>query len=46
MGGIAAVGTYPKTNSIDTKVGITVKEGIGASSSVYSGGVYKWASPY
>jgi len=40
-GGIAVVGACPKTGGINTGVGIAVKKGIGASSSVYSGGVYK-----
>ena len=39
MGGVAAVRTYPETGGIDAGVGITIREGIRASSSVYSGGV-------
>ena len=41
MGSIAVVGAYPKIGSINTGVGITVREGIRALSSVYSGGVCK-----
>ena len=46
MGGIAVAGACPKTGGINARVGIALKEGIGASSSgalssVYSGGVYK-----
>ena len=39
MGNIAAVGACPKTGGINAGVGIAVGEGIGALSSVYSGGV-------
>ena len=50
-GGIAAVKSYPEINSINARVGITLKKGIrplssralssGALSSIYSGGVCK-----
>jgi len=40
-GGIAVVGACPETGGIDAGVGIAVREGIGASSGVYSGGVYE-----
>ena len=45
MGGVAAVGTCPEIGGINTRVGITVKEGIEALPSVYSRRVCKWASP-
>jgi hypothetical protein len=41
MGSVATVRACPKTGSINTGVGITIKEGIRASSSIYSGGVCK-----
>jgi len=39
IGGIAVVRAYPETGGINTRVGIAVREGIGALSSIYSGGV-------
>ena len=39
MGSIAVVGACPKIGGINTRVGIAVKEGIGALSGIYSGGV-------
>ena len=39
MGSIAIVKACPKIGSINTRVGIAVRAGIGALSSVYSGGV-------
>jgi hypothetical protein len=41
MGGVATVRACLEIGSINTGVGITVGEGIGASSGVYSGGVCK-----
>ena len=41
MGGVAAVGACPKIGGINAGVGITVKKGIRALSSIYSRGVCK-----
>jgi len=41
MGSIVIVRACPKIGGINIRVGIAVKEGIGALSSVYSRGVYK-----
>ena len=41
MGSIAIIKACPKIGSINTRVGIAVREGIGALSSIYSKGVYK-----
>ena len=43
---IAVVRACPKTSGINTRVGIALKEGIKALSSIYSGKVCKWALPY
>jgi hypothetical protein len=41
MGSVVVVKAYSKTGGINAGVGIAIKKGIRASSSVYSGGVYK-----
>ena len=41
MGSVAIVRACPKIGSINTKVGITIRESIRALSSVYSREVYK-----